>query len=64
MPNGNYDHDVLGTGNPLHPANCEVGTIFSSHDLKECLDYFYASKEPEALEMAIQFHQWLVCPHG
>ena len=54
---GNYDHLVLGEGNPLHPANREVETILCSHNLRECLNYFYASKEPEALELAIDFHQ-------
>ena len=56
MPSNDYNYLVLGEGNPLHPANCEVGSRFASHDLKESLDYFYASKEPEALELAIDFH--------
>jgi len=56
MPSNDYFHLVLGEGNLLHPANCEMGSRFASHDLKECLDYFYASKESEALELAIDFH--------
>jgi hypothetical protein len=49
----NYDYDVLGTGNPDHPANREEASEFQSEDLKECLDHFYETGDSEPLAEAI-----------
>lgn len=49
----NYDDDVLGTGNPDHPANQEDAQEFQSEDLKECLDHFYETKDIDPLATAI-----------
>jgi hypothetical protein len=50
----NYDHDVIGIGNPDHPANEKEAEYFISEDLKECLGHFIETKEIGPLEEAIE----------
>ena len=49
----NYDDDVLGVGNPEHPANRHEQKPFESDNLQECLDYAKLANEFESLENAI-----------
>jgi len=49
----NYDHDVLGIGNPEHPANREEQEMFESDNLSECLDYAKLAYDFEPMEAAI-----------
>ena len=49
----NYDHDILGVGNPEHPYNREEQEIFESDNLQECLDYAKLAHDYEPLEDAI-----------
>jgi len=49
----NYDHDVLGVGNPEHPANRIEEEIFESDNLQECLDYSKTFNDYEPMEAAI-----------
>lgn len=55
----NYDDDVLGVGNPLHPANQEPEKeeYFESDNLQECLDYFRATNDIDPLENAIALNE-------
>lgn len=60
----NYDHDVLGTGNPNHPANREELELEVPQDLDEALSYYLEHDDFEHLENAItelinEKHQWL-----
>lgn len=51
----NYDHDVIGTGNPEHPCNRpEIEEeMFESDNLQECMDYSKLANDYEPLEAAI-----------
>ena len=53
MPN--YDKDVIGSGNPQHPANQEPEeeVEFESNDLQKCLDHYKETGNIEPLENAI-----------
>lgn len=58
----NYDQDVLGVGNPLHPSNQKdlVDYEFESDNLKECLNHFHDTKEIEALANAIDQFSFVI----
>lgn len=46
-------NDVIGVGNPNHPANQEEAPEFQSEDLRECLDHFYETDDIDPLSHAI-----------
>lgn len=48
-----YNHYVLGTGNPLHPDNREPQEDFNSDNLTECLNYYKDFDDIVPLENAI-----------
>jgi hypothetical protein len=48
-----YDHDVIGVGNPEHPANREETEMFESDNIQECLDYAKEFNDYEPIENAI-----------
>lgn len=51
MPN--YDKDVIGSNNPIHPANEKETEDFQSEDLQECLYYYKDTGDSVPLENAI-----------
>jgi hypothetical protein len=50
----NYDHDVLGTGNPHHPANQEEADVQTPESLSECLAHFRETGDSSYLEEAVE----------
>lgn len=59
---GNYDNDVIGTGNPDHPYNIEPmeEEIFESDNLSECLDYAKLANDYEPMEAAIYNNETII----
>lgn len=49
----NYDTEILGVNNPLHPANEKELEQFDSTDLNECLEYYHDTGDISFLENAI-----------
>jgi putative salt-induced outer membrane protein YdiY len=58
----NYDHDVLGTGNPEHPYNKELieEEIFESDNIQECMDYSKLAYDYEPLENAVYKQETII----
>lgn len=53
----NYDENVLGVLNSLHPANREENEVFYSENIQECLDYYKDTKDIEPLENAVSLQK-------
>jgi tetrahydromethanopterin S-methyltransferase subunit H len=49
-----YDHDLLGVGNPHHPANQEELAVQEPESLSECLEYFRETGDSSYLEDAVE----------
>ena len=56
----NYDHDVLGVGNPNHPYNEKEQEIFESDNIQECFDYAKLAYDYEPLEVAIYNQETII----
>jgi hypothetical protein len=54
---GNYDDNIVGVLNGLHPANREENEVFHSENIQECLDYYKETKDIEPLENAVSFQK-------
>lgn len=55
---GGYDHDILGIGNPNHPANQIEETVenFDSNNLQKSFQYYQETNDEDLLNSVFEYH--------
>ena len=58
----NYDHDILGVGNPNHPANEEdvLEPEFNSNELNNAFEYYLETGDEINLKSVFEYHNLVI----